>query len=132
MSDFYEAPLLAPRQAGHWARGPVGLDDEIVGEIRADAVLGIVQAGLDGKSHARFEHGVVAKRKIRLLVSFPAFAVRGTVINVGSDAILHLVFVNFVRHGGARYARDGFFLLHQAAVASDGPKFFHLVGERMT
>src|SRR3984893_14828852 len=92
-SDFDEAPLLAPWRAGHLACGTSCLHDEIVGEIRADAVLGIVQTRLDGKSHARFQHGVVAKREIRLLVSFPAFAVRGAVINVGSDTILHLVFV---------------------------------------
>src|SRR5712664_1195338 len=96
-SDFDEAPLLAPRQARHLARRSFGLHDEIIGEVRANAVLGIVQAGLNGKSHARFEHGVIAERKIWFLVSFPAFAVRGPMINVGSDAILHLVFVDFVR-----------------------------------
>src|SRR6266446_9352662 len=118
MSDFYEAPLPAPRQAGHLARGAVRLDDEIVGEVRADAVLGVVQARLDGKRHAWFEHGVVAERKIRPLVSFPAFAVRGPVIYIRSDAILHLAFVTFVGHGGAGDAREGFFFLHEAAIAA--------------
>src|SRR5260221_7539275 len=127
-SDLDEAPLLAPRQAGHLARRTFRLYDEVVGEIRADAVLGIVQTRLDGKGHARFEHSVVAQRQIRLLVALPAFAVRGPVIDIGSDAILHLVLVNFVRHGGAGDAGDGLFLLHQAAVAAHGPKFFHLIG----
>src|SRR4029077_18443944 len=43
----------------------------------------------------------------------------------------YLVFVDFVRHDGAGDARDGLFLLHEAAIAADGPDFFHLVGERM-
>src|SRR5260370_21503063 len=101
MSDFYEAPLLAPRQAGHWARGAVGLDDKIVAEIRADAVLGIVQARLDGKSHVRFVHGVVDKGDIRALVSFQAVAVGGPVVDVGSGAILALLFVSLVRPAGS-------------------------------
>src|SRR5258707_2581791 len=130
-SDFDEAPLLAPGQARHLARLSFGLHDEIIGQVRPDAVLGIVQAGLNGESHAGFEHGVIAERRIRFVVASPTFAVRGPMINVGSDAILHLVFVDFVRHGGAGDAGDGFFLLHQAAIAAHGPNLFHLVREWM-
>src|SRR5256885_5311272 len=34
---------------------------------------------LSRSGHSRLEHGVVSQRKVRLLVPFPAFAVRGPV-----------------------------------------------------
>src|SRR5712691_8051496 len=64
-------------------------------------------------------------------MSFPTLAVGRPVIDVRRNAVLHLVLVNLVRHGRAGHARDRFLLLHQAAIAAYGPKFFHLVRQRV-
>src|SRR5260370_21831394 len=46
-SDLDEAPLLAPRQAGHLACGAFRLHAKVGGEVRADPVLGVVHVGFD-------------------------------------------------------------------------------------
>src|SRR6266481_8279096 len=64
-------------------------------------------------------------------MSFPALTVRRPVINVWRNAILHLVFVNLVRHRRAGDAGDGLFLLNLAAIAAHRPKLFPLLGKRV-
>src|SRR6266481_8166532 len=64
-------------------------------------------------------------------MSFPTLAMGRPVIDVRRNAVLHLVLVNLVGHGRAGHARDRFLLLDQAAIAAYGPKFFHLVRQRM-
>src|SRR5258708_38373574 len=54
-SDLDEAPLLAPRQAGHLACGAFRLHDKVGGEVRADAVLGAGQSGFGRKSRSGFQ-----------------------------------------------------------------------------
>src|SRR5260370_35818125 len=74
--EFDETPFLAPRQPRHLASRAFRLHHKIIGEIGADAVLGIVESGFNGKTHPGFENSVIAERKIRLLVAFTAFAMR--------------------------------------------------------
>src|SRR5258708_16458718 len=65
-SDLDEAPLLAPRQAGHLPCGAFRLHDKVVGEVRADAVLWVVQSPFDPKPPPAFDHASLTDRQIPL------------------------------------------------------------------
>src|SRR6185503_13864987 len=84
------------------------------------------EAGLLREAHVAAQHGVVAQRDVGRLVPLHALAVRGPVVHVLLHALLGLVLVDAVGHGGAGHALQRGLQLEVAGVAAHLPQLLHV------